>query len=155
MRDNERSILALLIKDLVINREIAGYGTSAKVGYQAWTTMDNHQFFYIGLSFMLLHEMDAIRCREWRIFPGLSLLNDSWGLKVFMAAHLPLFFLLLWSLSDASLINQSIYGLNIFFIVHFVLHLLFLFHKKNEFKDWISWTIISSTTICGIIDLIL
>lgn len=31
--------LALLIRDLVINREIAGYGTSAKASYQAWTTM--------------------------------------------------------------------------------------------------------------------
>jgi hypothetical protein len=45
--------------------------------------MDNHQIFYVGLSFVLLHEMDAIRCKEWRIFPDLSLLNDPWGFKVF------------------------------------------------------------------------
>ncbi len=26
-------------------------------------------FFYIAVSCILLHEMDAIRCKEWRIFP--------------------------------------------------------------------------------------
>jgi hypothetical protein len=54
--------------------------------------MPEHLFFYVGLSFIFLHEMDAIRCREWRIFPGLSLLNERLGFIVFMWAHLPLYF---------------------------------------------------------------
>ncbi|WP_394341844.1 DUF6713 family protein [Sphingobacterium corticibacter] len=33
--------------------------------------MAGHVFFYLGLSLLIMHEMDAIRCREWRIFPGL------------------------------------------------------------------------------------
>jgi len=37
--------------------------------------------FYLALSFMIIHEMDAVRCREWRIFPGLSRLNESPLLK--------------------------------------------------------------------------
>ncbi len=43
-----------------------------------------HLFFYLAISFILMHEMDAIRCKEWRIFPLLSMLNDDLGFKVFM-----------------------------------------------------------------------
>ncbi|MFM9839711.1 MAG: DUF6713 family protein [Cyclobacteriaceae bacterium] len=39
--------------------------------------MTHNLFFLLALTFILLHEMDAVRCKEWRIFPGLSLLNDS------------------------------------------------------------------------------
>jgi hypothetical protein len=97
--------------------------------------------------------MDAVRCKEWRIFPGMSLLNDYWGYRVFMVAHIPLFFLLFWQLAKPS--NESlITGLDIFFIIHVGLHLLFLLHKKNEFKDWISWTIISGAGLFGLADLL-
>jgi hypothetical protein len=112
-----------------------------------------HHFFYMGLSFMLMHEMDAVRCREWRIFPGLSLLSDNLGFKFFMIAHIPLFILLFQALSQPE--NEKlIFGLSIFFVVHLVLHVLFLRHKNNEFKDWISWSIISAAAFCGILDLI-
>src|SRR5215216_972057 len=104
--------------------------------------MNNHLLFYFGLSFIAMHEMDAIRCKEWRIFPGLSLLDDNWGCKVFMFAHIPLFFLLFWGLYGQGINKSLIFGLDIFFIVHVGLHILFLRHKRNEFKDWISWTII-------------
>jgi uncharacterized membrane-anchored protein len=45
-------------------------------------------------------------------------------------------------------------GFDIFMMVHLFLHLLFLQHKKNEFKDWISWSIIVGAGVCGLIDLI-
>ena len=116
--------------------------------------MTEHEFFYFGLSFILLHEMDAVRCREWRIFPGLSLLSDKVGFRVFILLHLPLFFLLFNGLKNVN--NESlIIWLDYFFIIHFGLHLLLLRHKKNEFKDWISWTIISGVAICGLIDVLI
>jgi len=37
-------------------------------------------FFLLGLSLLLVHELDAGRCHEWRMFPGLSALSDRWGL---------------------------------------------------------------------------
>jgi hypothetical protein len=49
--------------------------------------------FYLALSFMIIHEMDAVRCREWRIFPGLSRMNESLAFKIFIIAHIPLFLL--------------------------------------------------------------
>lgn len=99
--------------------------------------------------------MDAVRCKEWRIFPGLSLLNDNLGFKIFMIAHVPLFYFLFWGLMGQSDNSQLKYGLDIFFIIHVVLHLLFLKHKKNEFKDRVSWAIILSAGIFGLIDILI
>jgi hypothetical protein len=116
--------------------------------------MANHLFFYLGLSFILLHEMDAVRCKEWRIFPGLSMLNDTWGYRIFMLAHIPLFYFIFVKVGDGINNERFIFGMDAFFIVHFGLHLLFLMHKKNEFKDWISWTIITGAALFGLVDIV-
>jgi hypothetical protein len=115
--------------------------------------MSENFFFYLGLSFLTLHEMDAIRCREWRIFPGLSLLSDKIGQVLFVFAHLPLFYFIYWQLTYSQDIEAFMKGFNIFMIVHLLLHILFLKHKNNEFKDWISWSILIGSGLCGIIDL--
>lgn len=112
-----------------------------------------HLFFYLGISLLVLHEMDAIRCKEWRILPGLSLLNDKVGYHVFVLAHLPLFFFMFWMLSHRFSKGDFIFGFDIFMVVHFILHIIFLKHKKNEFRDWLSWTIIGGVGLCGLIDL--
>ncbi|MDN3707206.1 hypothetical protein QW060_08670 [Myroides ceti] len=62
--------------------------------------MSEHVFFYLALFLFILHEMDAIRCKEWRIFPGLSLLGDYWGFVIFMFAHLPIFFFIYHQLNN-------------------------------------------------------
>jgi hypothetical protein len=62
--------------------------------------MGSHFFFYLALTLIIIHEMDAIRCTEWRIFPGLSLPDDVWGFRIFMLAHVPLFFSLFWNLNQ-------------------------------------------------------
>jgi hypothetical protein len=117
--------------------------------------MIEHIFFYLGLSFITIHEMDAIRCREWRIFPGLSLLSDKLGYIVFVLVHIPLFFFIYWELTHSQDIKVFIKGFNIFTIIHLGLHVLFLKHNNNEFKDWISWTILIGAGLCGLIDLII
>lgn len=116
--------------------------------------MNQHFFYYLGLSLFIMHEMDAIRCREWRMFPGLSLLNDKVGHLIFMLAHIPIFYFLLKSLTVGPNQETPIEEMSIFMIVHLVLHILFLKHKKNEFTDWISWTIIIGTALCGLLELI-
>ena len=117
--------------------------------------MLSNSFFIIALTFMVLHEMDAVRCKEWRIFPGLSRLKDETGFIVFMLAHIPLFvtlFYYLFALPDPSTL---IFSLNIFFIVHLGLHLFYLKHEKNLFKDWLSWVIISGAAVFGAMDLLI
>lgn len=99
--------------------------------------------------------MDAIRCKEWRILPGLSLLKENAGHIVFVIAHIPLFFFLLWKLTNGSDTETFRTVFNFFLIAHVFLHLLFLKHKNNEFQDWISWSIIIGSGVCGTLDLIL
>ncbi|MEO1053403.1 MAG: DUF6713 family protein [Bacteroidota bacterium] len=108
--------------------------------------------FTLGLAFILMHEMDAIRCHEWRIFPATSFMNDKTGMIVFIFLHIPLFYFPL--LPDMLHSHSFRYGFSIFLIVHFFLHLLFLLHKKNEFKDWISWSLIIGAGACGLIELL-
>ena len=110
-------------------------------------------FYILGIAFILMHEMDAIRCREWRIFPGLSYIkNDKAGLIVFIFLHVPLFY---WIMLETHLNSEKFrMGFDYFLIVHFILHLLFLMHRKNEFKDWVSWTIITGAGLSGFLDLI-
>ncbi len=116
--------------------------------------MTNHAFFYLGLSLIMMHEMDAIRCREWRIFPGLSFLNDHLGFNVFMLAHVPLYYYVFSSLQGENK-ESFMYGFSVFLVIHFGLHVLFLMHKKNAFTDWISWTIIGGAGACGLLEILL
>jgi len=117
--------------------------------------MSSNILFYTALAFLIAHEMDAVRCREWRIFPGLSLLNDKLGFRIFLLAHIPLFSFLFLELYKSNNLTNLIYYLEIFFVVHLVLHLLYLRHPKNEFKDWISWTLIITPAVLGITDLVI
>jgi hypothetical protein len=71
-----------------------------------------------------------------------------------MLAHIPLFYFLFWGLIGQIDNSKLKYGLDLFFIIHVGLHLLFLKHKKNEFKDWISWTIILSAGVFGLLDIL-
>ncbi len=109
-------------------------------------------WYIAGLTFILLHELDAIRCHEWRIFPGLSSLSDRNGMLLFMVLHVPLFY---WVIS-ASFKDSSGFrvGFDLFLIIHLGLHLLFLMHPRNEFKDWLSWTLIVSAASCALFDLL-
>lgn len=108
-------------------------------------------FYTLGLALIFMHEMDAVRCKEWRIFPGLSVLSDARGFVVFMLAHIPLFF---WLLSMYQHGSQTFrMGFDIFLIVHLGLHILFLKHPNNLFKDWISWSIIVGAGAFGLADL--
>ena len=116
--------------------------------------MTEHFLFYIGLSFLTIHEMDAMRCREWRIFPGLSLLSDKWGEIIFIFAHIPLFLIVFNQLTNHSNLENFIQGFDFFMIIHVGLHLLLLKHKNNLFKDLTSWTIIIGAGLFGLLDLV-
>ena len=115
--------------------------------------MTEHFLFLIGISFLMVHEMDAVRCKEWRILPGLSLLSNKAGQLVFIFAHIPLFIMVFYQLIYITDNSAFRIGFDIFMIVHIALHLVYLRHKNNEFKDWISWTIIIGAGLCGILDL--
>lgn len=109
-------------------------------------------FFLVGMAFLLLHELDAMRCHEWRIFPGLSLLDDRLGMTVFQLVHIPLFYWVFLGLEQMT--DAFRFGWSVFLIVHLFLHVLFLWHPKNEFKDGLSWFIIIGAAFFGLLDLL-
>lgn len=117
--------------------------------------MTEHLFFYLGLCFIFVHEMDAIRCKEWRIFPGLSYLNDQQGYMMFTVAHIPLYLFIFWGLTGQARMQSFMFWLDLFFIVHIILHLSARNHPQNLFEGWLSWSLIWGAGICGLIDLTL
>ena len=117
--------------------------------------MAQYIFFFVGLAFILTHEMDAIKAREWTIFPLLAKLDDKTGYLVFTAVHIPLYLVLFWALFTPDGLNRGlITGLDIFFIIHVFLHLLLLRHPENRFTSVFSWTLILGAGIAGLLDLV-
>lgn len=99
-----------------------------------------------------MHELDAIRCKEWTIFPGLSFLPDRAGMTVFILLHLPLFYWVLFEIQTGDEVFR--WRFDLFLIIHLILHLLFLLHPKNQFKDYLSWIIIIAAAVFGAIDFV-
>ncbi len=116
--------------------------------------MPENLSFYLALSFFVTHELDAIRCREWRIFPVLSFLNERTARSIFIFAHVPLMFALLYKLGDDHKEGNFIRYMDMFFVGHLLMHIFYIKHKDNEFKDWISWLIIGGAGLFGFINLI-
>lgn len=111
--------------------------------------------FFLGLSLLLTHELDAIRCSEWRVFPLTASMNDTRGYHVFTLLHIPLFALLFWALSDTGEARtRVIIGLDLFFIVHVALHIGFRKHPAYAFAGPFSWALIGGSGFCGFIDLL-
>lgn len=120
--------------------------------------MQTSLFFLIALSFLLAHEMDAVRHHEWQVFPLLArLTDDARAYTLFTALHIPLYILLLWALLlDGNTLNLPVvFGFDIFCIIHVLLHVLFINHPRYQFKTPFSWILILGAGIAGSIDMLL
>jgi len=104
---------------------------------------------FINISLLILHEMDAIHCQEWKMFPFLRKLSDKVGYLVFLIAHLPLFFVILFLFEYQFEILFWI--LNIFLIFHWLLHTILKNHQANSFKSQYSIVLISLMGLVGLI----
>ncbi len=111
--------------------------------------------FYIGFALLLTHELDAIQRHEWRIFPITRKLKDEIAYYWFTILHVPLFVFLLWLMCHPSENIRFWFqiSMDVFFIVHMVLHKLLNTHKKYEFVGVFSKAIIFSMGIVGIVHL--
>lgn len=58
--------------------------------------------FLIAFSLLAGHEMDAIARHEWRLLPGLSLLDDDPARDLFTLLHIPVYIGILWGAFFAS-----------------------------------------------------
>lgn len=106
--------------------------------------------FLFNLSLFLLHEMDAIRRSEWRLFIVLKDMEDSKAYKIFTFLHLFLYVIILSLLfSEYQII--VFWFLDLFFIIHAILHLFFEKHPRNEFKNPFSRAIIYPMGILAVV----
>lgn len=117
--------------------------------------MPPHPFFLLGCAFLLTHEMDAIACAEWRLFPVTSKLADEAGYRLFTALHVPLYALLLWGLVGGGTNRGLILVLDLFFVVHLFLHVLLRHLPAYGFKTAFSWALFVGAGVCGAVDLVL
>lgn len=118
--------------------------------------MLGYSLFIAGLCFLLVHEMDAVRLKEWRLMPILSRLGDESGYLAFTALHIPLYALFFWGLFGGGLINRGlVIALDVFFVVHLALHVALRNRPGNEFRSAFSWALFVGAGICGAVDLLL
>jgi len=88
--------------------------------------------------------------------PLLCDMRDEAGHVAFAALHVPIYVLLfvgLFGREGAS--DALIFGLNLFFIVHVVLHVIFRNHPENRFGSAFSWALILGAGACGVVDLVI
>lgn len=117
--------------------------------------MEN-SIFYLGLSLIWTHELDAIRRREWKIFYIIGDWEEETAYWFWIIAHIPLFYLSYVLLDSATAENIQFYGrlsLDGFFMIHLVLHLLLANHKENRFQSIGSKILVWCIGVCGLIDL--
>lgn len=93
---------------------------------------------------IILHEVDAAYWKEWKLFralgdwkpfQALEELSDQKGLAVFLLAHLPLLFVLLYGLmlmNNGEGLWYSLF-LSSFLILHFFVHQLTIKKGRVEF----------------------
>jgi hypothetical protein len=118
--------------------------------------VEGYFFFVLGFCFLLAHEMDAIKAKEWKIFPVLNKMEEEAGYRAFTALHIPIYAFLLWGLfADGGATVGLVVGLDVFFIVHVFLHLIFYNHPENRFRSVFSYVLIFGAGMFGAVDLLL
>ena len=119
--------------------------------------MDGNILFFLALSLLLTHEMDAVRRSEWKVFPLLAQISDDTrAYKLFTTIHIPLYVVLLWgTFSYGATKNQAfVYGIDSFCMIHVLLHLLFRCHPHYQFNNRFSWLLILGAGLAGAMDML-
>lgn len=107
--------------------------------------------FLAVVGFLFVHELDAIRQREWRFFFAPAPVSDEIAYRIFTALHAPLFVVVLWYLN--SLTFQV--GVDSFAVVHGLLHFGLRDHPLIEFDGRFSRFWIFGGSLLGVLHLAL
>jgi hypothetical protein len=113
--------------------------------------------FAFNFSLLLLHEMDAIRAKEWKMFIFLKDMKEQAGYIVFSLIHLPLYFWVILTVSQIWSGGFAIVYLltDIFLIAHAIIHFFFRKHSENGFNSAYSNILIYAMAGLGMIHLLL
>ena len=104
------------------------------------------------MALFVLHEMDAVKNKEWRMIIGLNRLPDQWAYIIFMLLHAPLFTLLFVYFNDLN--SYIIILFDFLMVLHSIAHWFFRKHKENSF-DFFSNILIGTLGLLALLHLIL
>lgn len=107
--------------------------------------------FLAGLACLLAHELDAIQQQEWRFFFARIPISDRAAYQWFTGLHVPLLVFILWNLPSPSF--QI--GLDVFLMIHAVLHGLLRNHPLIRFNSGFSRLWIFGGALIGAVHLLL
>ena len=112
--------------------------------------------FFIAVSLLLLHELDAIDKKEWRLLFVLRRLPDEGALRWFIVLHLPLFvgLLALVAAAESSATRWIEAGVDGFLIIHAGLHERLGSRGEHAFANPFSKSLIWSAAVLGALHLV-
>lgn len=95
---------------------------------------------YLGIGALFTHELDAVPNHEWRVLPFLGALSDETAMTVFIAAHVPLFAVVVALIASSNARTRSLtrWSICVFLLVHGVLHALSGGQAAYEFSSTLS-----------------
>lgn len=107
--------------------------------------------YYLGISLLFTHELDAVRHSEWKLLYILRSLSEGLASSVFIAAHVPLFLLFFWlghhPNRQVRLVFRAV--VSSFLVVHAGLHLRLATAPQNEFHGALSEVLIYGAGLLG------
>lgn len=117
-------------------------------GHSDWIDI----LFYLGLSLLVCHELDAVTKHEWRLLPILNLLPDASAQIAFVIAHIPLFAGIFWLVDHRSFVvrRRSRMAVDGFLVVHAVIHFLLSDHELYEFEAPLEGLLVYGGAIVGL-----
>ena len=109
--------------------------------------------FSLELALLFVHEMDAVRRQEWKMFVKLKDMEDEKAYRVFMLLHIPLYTAILALLLSGYRIG--FYITDVFLIAHTLVHTGVRNHTANKLTSGISKSIIFISGILAAVHLLL
>ena len=113
--------------------------------------------YYLGLSLLFTHELDAVRHAEWQLLYVLRSMSESAAYPLFAALHVPLFFAFFWLGHHANRRVQGIFRAlaSGFFVIHAALHFRLSGAASYHFEGVLSETLIYGAAAAGLAYLLL
>lgn len=114
-------------------------------------------FYYLGISTLFTHELDAVMRTEWRLLYILKDMSDQSAYPIFVALHVPAFFLFFWLGHHPIHRVQSTFRLiaAAFLVVHAGVHFYNANSPQNYFEGPLSNILIYAAAVCGLVYIVL
>jgi hypothetical protein len=113
--------------------------------------------FSVILSLLLVHEMDAIRAKEWKMIIVLKNMSEEAAYRLFTLIHIPLYVAVIFMLFHGGAVASYLLKIviDVFLLGHAIIHFGFRKHSDNGFKTWFSKSIIYSMSALALFHLCL